>query len=480
MKASRLALRALLLLTAGLGLIWTPALAQEAAPSSAPTQPPDVILILVDDLGYGDWEPTGGPMKTPNLMRLCEEGVRLDRYYTNPVCTPSRVALIGGQSPTRLGMAMSPLRNWGKESLPRGVPTLATRLQAAGYRTGIIGKWHLGHAETWMQPQQRGFDHFYGFLTGSIDYFTHQSRNAGLDWQRNGKAVVEKGYVTDLLGEEAAAWIQEQEKDRPLFLYLPFSAPHKPLMATREHISPYKETVKDFRKRTYCGMVSAVDVAVGKVLEAVAERGRADNTLILFLSDNGADPRSEGSNGPLQGNKGSLYEGGIRVPGVVRWPQRFPAGQVSQELVQVLDWAPTVLAAAGIDPDPALDGIDVLARLSATDSANAPQPRKDIFFQSYSGRVNYAMLRWPYKCVVRVKNSDQSLEVQLFDLASDPFEAQDLAATEEEIAATMLMDIQAWFAQQRPEDDFLKPAGITSKEVPEDWRPPRDWASFAK
>ncbi|MDA0667219.1 MAG: sulfatase-like hydrolase/transferase [Planctomycetota bacterium] len=466
--------------------------AQEGEKSSAPEQEvlgaefgrgtqPDIILILADDMGYGDWEPTGGPMRTPNLMKLCEEGVRLDRYYTHSLCTPTRTALVGGMSPNRSGMAFSPLRRWESRSLPLGTVTLAERLQPAGYQTALVGKWHLGQAEAWMHPNQRGFDHFYGFLTGALHYFTHRSGNFGLDWQRNGESVDEKGYVTTLLGEEAAHWIDDQDKERPLFLYLPFSAPHSPLMAPEEFILPYKEEVPDLERRKFCGMVAAMDAAIGDVLEAVERRGRG-NTLVIFLSDNGASKREHGSNGPLRGNKGSTYEGALRVPAVLRWPGHLPEGEVSHDVIQVLDWMPTLMHFAGVEADPKLDGRNVAHKLfePVLELADAAS-REDMFFGALTTpSLSYAVIRWPWKFVFRVRFANEGITRELFRIDSDPSEKVNLKAEHPELADELEKALRAWMKEQAPGNVFEKPKEVTLGAAPQGWEEPEDWADVPR
>ncbi|MHC4380613.1 MAG: arylsulfatase B [Planctomycetota bacterium] len=455
-----------------------PSAASAAQTSTDDPLPPDIILILADDLGWGDWQPTGGPMLTPNLMRLCEEGTRLDRYYTYPLCTPTRAALMSGRSPMQFRMAFSPLRRWESRSLPRDVTTLPQFLKTSGYRTALVGKWHLGHMEPWMLPNQRGFDHFYGFVTGAIHYFTHKSGNAGRDWQRNGAPLDEKGYSTTLFGAEAARWIGEQEKDQPLFLYLPFNAPHGPLMAPGSFTKPYREMVAEDRAK-YCGMVAAMDEAIGEVLAAVEARGRADQTMVIFVSDNGGSLRESGSNGDLRGNKGSTYEGAIRVPGVVRWPGKVPAGVVSHDLIDVMDWVPTLVSAAGMEVPAELDGQDVLQRLHApTTDPTATASRDDLFYTALTtASVSYAVIRWPWKCVVKIRNKNGQVFQQLYRLDTDPLEETNLRTEFPELTEDLVTVLKAWMQQQLPGESFERPTEAVGTPVPKGWVEPEDWTS---
>jgi len=450
----------------------------DVAPELEPTTAqPDIILIVADDMGAGDWEVGDERIVTPNLMRLCDEGVRLDRYYTLPLCTPTRAALLTGKSPLPMGMAFSPLRRWETRALPPDLTLLPQHLQQAGYSTALIGKWHLGHREDWMLPNRRGFDYFYGFVTGAIHYYTHRSGNAGLDWQRNGESVTEEGYTTTLFGTDAAGWIAQQDPDRPLFLYLPFSAPHSPTMAPVEFTKPFKEDFPDLPRRRYCGMVSAMDDAIGQVLAAVEARGKADNTLIVFVSDNGGSIRENGSNGPLRGTKGTIFEGAIRTPGVVRWPARLPAGVVHAQLTDVRDWFPTTLSAAGIELPSGLVGRDLVETLASADGSET-RAREDLFFHAnIASYLGYAMIRWPYKCIVRVRHKTGRTERQLYRLDLDPHEKNNLREEEPEKVAEMEQAIRAWFASELPGETFEMPEECKPTPAPAGWKEPEDWTA---
>ncbi len=437
---------------------------------------PDIILILADDMGYGDWAPTGGPMRTPVMSRLCAEGVRLDRYYTYPLCTPTRTALMSGISPMRFNMAFSPLRRFEHRSLPREVQTLADHLHQLHYQTALIGKWHLGHMERWMWPNQRGFDHFYGFLTGAIQYYSHVSGPVGRDWQRNGVSLDEKGYSTTLFGKEASSWIAAQDKDKPLFVYLPFNAPHVPLMVPQEFMVKYKTEVPDIQRRRFCGMVDAMDAAIGEVMEAVQARNRGVEPLVIFLSDNGGSVRESGSNGPLRGNKGTTYEGAIRVPGVVWWPGHLPAGVVSPALVDVLDWVPTILSAAGAKNLSAFDGQNMLPTLAATNAESQTEPREDLFFAAcISSHISYAVIRWPWKCVLKIRRANDKETIELFRLDDDPYEEHNVRRKHPELAEELAQAIRDWMAEQLPGEDYKHPSDCLDKKWPQDWVEPKDW-----
>ncbi|MCZ6462872.1 MAG: arylsulfatase, partial [Proteobacteria bacterium] len=288
---------------------------------------PNVLLILADDLGWNDVGYHGSEIRTPHLDALATEGVRLESFYVQPYCSATRAALLTGRYPMRMGLQKGLIRPWEKDGLPLEERTLAEALKGAGYATAALGKWHLGAAREAYLPLWRGFDHHYGHYNGAIDYFTHELYG-GLDWHRNGIAVDEEGYATDLLADEAVRWIRRVDPGRPFFLYLAFNAPHSPLQAPDEQRDRYPE-IDDPRRRIYAAMVSALDDGVGRIVAALEEDGRLDDTIVVFASDNGGHPKAEGDNTPLRGQKGNAYEGGIRVPAFVFWRGRLPAGRVT-------------------------------------------------------------------------------------------------------------------------------------------------------
>ena len=323
---------------------------------------PNIIVILADDLGYGDLGVYGGTeIPTPNLDALARGGVRFtDGYVTCPICAPTRAALLSGRYQQRFGFEHNP----GPEAqaapgfgLPRSERTLAEKLKDAGYATGMFGKWHLGYKDE-LQPHQRGFDEFFGFLSGAHTYMPGEARqrrgggyNEGI--VRNGTPVEEKEYLTDAFAREAVAFItkhaaaQHEGTGAPYFVYLPFNAVHGPMEATKKYTDRFAH-ITDANRRTYAGMLTALDEAVGRVLAAVKDSGQEDNTLVFFFSDNGGPtPQTTSSNKPLSGYKGQVLEGGVRVPFLMKWPGGgVPAGKVYELPVMSLDVHATVLAAA--------------------------------------------------------------------------------------------------------------------------------------
>ncbi len=330
------------------------------------TQPPNILFILADDLGYGDLSCCGArDISTPNLDRLAKQGVRLTDFYANAtVCTPTRCALMTGRYQQRLGgleWAISPEQK--RLGLPPQEKTIARMLREAGYATAMSGKWHLGYTPD-RAPNAHGFDRFFGLLGGNHNYFTHRERTGQPDLYLDTQPVTEGGYSTSLIKQNALEFL-EQMKDRPFFLYVAFNAPHWPLQgpddANRE-IST-KGWAQGTRE-TYVKMVEAMDASIGELLASLDRHGLASNTLVVFTSDNGGDRFSR--NYPLDHGKGTLGEGGIRVPCIARWPGKIPAGKVSKQVGITMDWSATMLNLAGVKPPPgrALDGWDLLPILA--------------------------------------------------------------------------------------------------------------------
>ncbi len=281
-----------------------------------PTKP-NILVLFADDLGSGDLGMHSGIASTPNIDRLATESVELMRYYGYPLCSPSRAALLTGQMPRRFGIAYA--LGAREPGLPADLPTLPRTLRSAGYATWLVGKWHLG---TSSPPLQSGFDHFYGFEGPEVDYFKHTNKRGEIDWQRNGQAVVEPGYSTFLIANEAIRLIDERDSKKPFYLQVAFNAPHFPLSAPQSFLDKYQHLRKDNALRA--AVIDAFDEAVGRILNTIDSHGLRKDTLVIFLSDNGAD--QTGSNRPFRSGKGSVYEGGIRLPCFYALAQSTQAG----------------------------------------------------------------------------------------------------------------------------------------------------------
>jgi arylsulfatase B len=476
----------------GLGLLW--------AAGAGATRPPNIVILLADDLGWNDVGYHGAPIETPNIDALARQGVELDRFYSQPICTPTRAALLTGRSPLRSGLVFGVIREWDYFGLPAREQLLAETLREADYQTAIVGKWHLGHSHVRHAPNRRGFEHFYGHLLGEIDYYRH-SRFGGIDWQRNGKTLHEEGYSTDLIGAEAARVIASRDPAKPLFLYVPFNAPHSPLQApkalverysklssepnirahqefidgvahrlgiTREAAAKIVDPPGDAPRAVFAAMVHSLDLAIGKILGALEEAGIAEDTLVLFLSDNGGHISQGSSNEPLRGEKSTVFEGGIRVPAAVRWPKGLSGGRKVVQAIAAQDVFPTLIAAAGVEASAelSLDGVDRWPQIQGGDPVNPGE----IFFgvNGVVGRQEALRLdRW--KLVRTVGFEGDPTTVMLFDVENDPLEQKDRASEEPERVIDLRARLDRWLA--------LYPAGgAQGVHWPHPgWMPPSDY-----
>ena len=338
-----------------------------AAPRAQSPRPPNIVVIVADDMGYADLGVHGSrDMRTPNIDAFARDGVRFtNAYVSGPYCSPTRAGFLTGRYPQRFGHEFNLGAPHAEFGLPLGETTIADRLKTAGYRTAIFGKWHLGLGEKY-HPLRRGFDEFFGFLAGA-----HTYTNVGTGPNRllEGTTPVESfdGYLTDALADRASAYIKQQAA-RPFFLYLAFNAAHTPLQAPPKYLDRFAD-IKDEQRRTYAAMVSAMDDGIGKVLGTLREQNLDRDTLVIFFNDNGgptmeATTINGSSNAPLRGSKRTTWEGGIRVPFMIRWSGRLPAGRVESRPIIQLDILPTALAAAGVSAGKSLDGVDLLPFLT--------------------------------------------------------------------------------------------------------------------
>jgi len=414
-----------ILLLASIFAAWFPMTLTAAAPR------PHIVYIVSDDQGWKDVGFRGSDIQTPAIDSLAATGARLEQFYAQPMCTPTRACLMTGRYPFRYGLQTLVIPSSHTYGLPTDEWLLPQALKEAGYKTAIVGKWHLGHADPKFWPRQRGFDHQYGPLIGEIDYFTHEQHHV-IDWFRNNKKVKEKGYSTTLLGNEAVRVIEQHEPGTPLYLYLTFNSPHTPYQAPKEYLDRYRH-IDDPSRRAYAGSITAMDDQIGRVIGALERKGMRSQTLILFQSDNGGTRNAmfagEGDmskvkipcdNGPYRDGKGSLYEGGTRVCALANWPGQIPAGSVVNGLMHVVDMYPTLagLAGASLVKCKPLDGLDMWPTLSA----GRPSPRTELV---YNIEVFRAALRQDdWKLVWRAPLPSVP---ELYNLAQDPSEKVNLA-----------------------------------------------------
>lgn len=432
----------------GLCLVSRPVAAQQEK-----QQRPNILLITADNLGYGDLGCYGNKvMQTPRLDQLAREGARLTDFYTaSPTCTVSRATLLTGRYPQRIGLnhQLSADENYA-DGLRQSERLIPQYLKPQGYRTACFGKWNVGFSKG-SRPTERGFDEFFGFAAGNIDYYHHYYAGRHDLW-RGLNEVFEKGYSTELFADEACRFITENQK-RPFFIYLPFNAPHFPSKRNKqpgqgnEWQAPdsafaaygYSPETKDPRKR-YRAVVTALDTAIGRVLDQLDTCGLRDNTLVIWYSDNGAFMLKDrglevASNKPLRDGGVTLWEGGIRVPAIVRYPGRIEAGSVNSSPLISLDILPTLIAVSGGErpADRTLDGTNMLPVLEHPEAA---EPRTFFFqYRKYAAvrHANYKLLR---------TNPDKSF--MLFDLDQDLSETTDLADQKPKIAKQMKAAYAAW------------------------------------
>ncbi len=328
---------------------------------------PNIIVIVVDDLGWAGVGYHNKAMTTPNLDKLAKESVELQRFYVYPMCSPTRAALLTGQMPRRFSITTA--LNGNDPGIPAGLSTIAGTLKSAGYHTSLVGKWHLGKATV---PQGNGFEHFYGFISAEVDYYKHTAKNGRADWQRDGKAVEEEGYSTYLLSDDVVRQVKSRDKTKPFYIQLCLNAPHDPLSAPAELVQKHK--AQGEKLGLYAAVVEAMDEGIGRVLNVLESEKIKDNTLVVFFSDNGAAGREGGDNTPFNSGKGSVYEGGIHTPALVRWPGRMAAGVGLVQPICVQDLYPTLVAAAGATM-PAKVKVDGTNQLNAWLAGKA-QPRE--------------------------------------------------------------------------------------------------------
>ncbi len=430
--------------------------------ADAPPARPNVLLIVADDLGWADVGWHGGFGKTPNMDKLVREGVELDRHYVQPVCTPTRTALMSGRYPGRFGphaLAPSNLR-----AMPLGTLTLPAALKSLGYSTYQSGKWHLGARAEWG-PTAFGFDHGYGTLTGAADPWTHKYRKGPYEdtWHRDGKFFREEGNATELVAAEAVRRIEE--KKGPWLVYVPFHAVHTPVDAPPEYKKLYDgvrfhdDPAKHDSRLRMAAMVSQLDAKVGQFVAALEKTGQRDNTLIVFTSDNGGIESLKNAyvgdvghsplnseNDPLRGQKATLYEGGIRVCAFANWPGRLTPRKVTTPM-HAVDWLPTIAELVGYTPpgDAKWDGVSQWAAVTGRSTAGAD---RSIYVAANNGR---ALLHGGWKLIAKNQGKPE-----LYHLDADPYEKDDRVAAEPDRVAAL----QKRLADQRAKDVTELPADL--------------------
>lgn len=413
--------------------------------------PPNLVLFLADDLGWADVPWHGSPYKLPHLDRLAREGARLEAHYVHPMCSPTRAALLSGRYASRFGVTAAQ----NQRAYPWSTVSLASALKAAGYATALTGKWHLGSKPD-EGPQKFGFDHGYGSLAGGVTPFTHRYKEGpfSVTWHRNGRLIEEEGHVTDLIAREAVRWIEGRDAAKPFFLYVPFTAIHVPIAEPEKWLNANAH-LTDPAQRLRAACASHMDDVIGQVLAALDRKKLRANTLVLFLSDNGAhgpQPNQGGpypgdfgalrvgnDNLPLRGHKSGVYEGGIRTPGVAHWPGKIAPGEIHTPL-HAVDWMPTLCALAQAKPpgDLKWDGANIWPLLTRAEKSPAPRS----IYSAGTGFRSAALRHGDWKLIVNraaegKKGAKQPPAEELFHLATDPGETKNLAAEKPDVLAEM-------------------------------------------
>lgn len=436
------------------------------------TPKPNIVLIVADDLGWNDVGYHGGPVKTPRIDRLAQEGIELDRFYVAPVCSPTRAGIMTGRYPIRFGLMRSVITPWRRYGLDPAEETIAEALGNAGYpQRAIFGKWHLGHLSRRWHPLQQGFTHFHGCYNGAVDYSTH-ARLGETDWHIDYEPVNERGYATDLIADAAVRFIREQAAGKePFFCYVPFTAPHEPLQAPESYLDMYPGLAGE--KRTLAAMITCLDDGVGRILDCIDDAGIRDNTIVWFLSDNGGIDQVEDNNLPFRGNKGDVFEGGIRVPACIRWPGMTGGRRIVWPTAYI-DVMPTLLRAAGAADSGGkpMDGVDLL---KALESAAEP-PSRDLYFYiglAHAEREQAAIITPNWKLVVHGPNIRGGIgaanTVSLFDIMNDPREQFDVAGDHPDVVAEL--------NGRLIEFEKIEPVDAIPRffDGAEGFRPPRNW-----
>ena len=418
-------------------------------------QTPNIILIMADDLGYGDLGCYGcTDIRTPAINSLADEGVRFTTFYANaPECTPTRIALLTGRYQHRVGGLECALgignvgryddairlRRTNDMGLPAEQTTIARMLKNTGYATAICGKWHLGYEKKFF-PLKHGFDYWFGPVGGAVDYFHHCEYTGQPALYQNDRTIRREGYLTDLITEEAVKFIQ-RPRSNPFFLYVPYTSPHTPYQGPndkKQNPVPQADYNKGSRK-TYAEMVEQMDSGIGKILSTVQDKKIANNTLVIFMSDNGAN--KTGNNSPYSGYKGSLFEGGIRVPCIVKWPGVLPKGVVSKQPCITLDFSRSIVRAAGTKPpkNRPFDGIDVLRTIET----NEPIQKRTLFWRARRADRTRKAVRDGSMKYIRLRDGND-LKEYLFDLENDPAEKNNLLSERQEVVRKLKLLLEDW------------------------------------
>lgn len=393
--------------------------------------PPNILVIIADDAGWNDVHYNGSEIHTPNIDFLSKEGVQFNRFYVNPTCSPSRASFLTGRPASRMGI-VAPISGRSEKSLPDSIPTLPKVLKGNNYETALFGKWHLG-LKPESGPKAYGFEYSYGFLHGQIDQYSHEYKNGDPSWHRNGQFISEKGHATDLIGNEAIQWLQtKRDTTKSFYIQLAYSAPHFPLQEEDKWKQRYLKTIKDSSRRDFAAAMTHMDDNIGKILKTLKSQKLLENTIVIFISDNGAmenwtptnqyngahGPNSVlGSNAPLRDWKTSNYEGAIRVPALVYWKDNLKP-YISKNYISVIDMMPTLLALAEVDETPnSIEGNNVWNVIQAKENKD-----QEIYVR---GHKQESIIQKPWK-LIRTRHVNSATEFELYNIEVDPEEKENV------------------------------------------------------
>lgn len=443
------------------------------------TSKPNIIVIMADDLGHGDVGYNGSSIRTPNIDQLAKEGVVLNRFYVAPVCSPTRAGFLTGRYPDRFGLRQTVIPPWRDYGVDTTEVFLPEMLAKVGYENrAVLGKWHLGHSRLAYHPLQRGFTHFYGHFNGAIDYFTHK-REGELDWHNDYSPSFNEGYSTDLITEEAVKCIKNYSEESPFFLYVAYNAPHGPLQAKEEDLLQYgfdksKPLFNDkegygakgrgnTRRQTYAAMVTAMDRGIGKILQTLDELNIEENTLVLFHSDNGPAPGEGGSSGGLRGHKFHEWEGGVRVPAIIRWPKGFAGARTIDQVMGYVDVTPTIRQIVGIENQPKkpLDGLNMMPVLTGV--------KEEIVRNFYLGCGAIVSNDWK---LVKASSENPKMKVEedmLFYVAVDSAETENVREAYPKVYQELNKAVTAYDAVEAKVEVPPYHVGRKGFKAPENW-----------
>ncbi|MGJ5640544.1 sulfatase-like hydrolase/transferase [Formosa sp. S-31] len=423
----------------------------------------NILVIIADDAGWNDVGYNGSEIKTPNLDALAQNGVQLNRFYVNPTCSPSRISLLTGMPSSRIGV-VAPISGKSKKTLPDSITTLPQALKKQDYQTALLGKWHLG-LDVANGPNKFGFDYAYGFLHGQIDQYTHRYKNGDASWYRNDKLIEEKGHTTDLLTKETINWLtKERDTTKNFYLQLAYSAPHFPLQEEEHWKTPYLKIFKDQSRIDFAAAMSHMDHSIGMVMETLEEQSLDDNTLVIFISDNGAmenwyptyqydgkfNPNPVlGSNAPLRDWKTSNYEGAIRVPAIMYWKNNLKP-QVNSNYISIQDIMPSILSLIGGDIPDKVEGVNLWESIKNPDVSIS----HDIYIR---GHIQESLIHKPWKIIRNRYKIGKKETYQLYNLETDPEEKNNIIDQDTTLAKSMKILLQ---------NQFLKDDKTVNVELP--------------